>query len=81
MLTYLTTTGTWLANIVPDPRLSETTLFPGALALGLALLAVAWIRADRAARAPRGWPERLVSAVMVASLRPRSADGHAVTGG
>ena len=48
LLTYLTTTGTWLARIVHVHFVSETTLFPGLLALGLAALATAWIRADRA---------------------------------
>jgi hypothetical protein len=68
VLTYLTTGGTWLARIVRVDVVSETTLFPGLLALILAALATAWIRADRDAGTPRGWPERLVAAAMVASL-------------
>ena len=68
VLTYLTTGGTWLAKVVPIHFSSETTLFPGLLALGLAGLAVAWVRLDRASGVPRGWPERFVSAGMVASL-------------
>ena len=59
--TYLTTQGTWLAKLVRISFASETTLFPGLLALGLAALAAAWIRADRRAGPPRGWPERLLS--------------------
>ena len=68
VLTYLTTSATWLTDIVPIRAVSETTLFPGLLALGLAILAIAWVRADRAAGPPRGWPERLVSTAMVAFL-------------
>jgi hypothetical protein len=67
-LTYLTTSGTWLAKVVRIDFVSETTLFPGLLALALAALAMAWIRADRGAGAPGGWPERLVSTAMVVSL-------------
>jgi Interleukin-like EMT inducer len=68
VLTYLTTSGTWLTDLVPIHFISETTLFPGLVALGLAVLATAWIRADRVADPPRGRPERLVSAAIVASL-------------
>ena len=68
VLTYLTTSATWLTDIVPIRVVSETTLFPGLLALGLAIVAIAWVRADRAAGPPRGWPERLVSTAMVACL-------------
>jgi hypothetical protein len=67
-LTYLTTQGTWLAKLVRIQYVSETTLFPGLVALVLAGLAAAWLRADRGAGAPRGWPERLLSAATVASL-------------
>ena len=67
-LTYLTTTGTWLARIVRVHFISETTLFPGLLALGLAALATAWIRTDQATGPPRGWPERLLAVGMGASL-------------
>ena len=68
VLTYVTTDGTWLAHLVHIRFSSETTLFPGLLAVGLAGLAVARARADRAAGAPRGWPERLLAMGMVASL-------------
>jgi Interleukin-like EMT inducer len=68
VLTYVTTDGTWLANLVRIHFSSETTLFPGLLAVGLAALAVAWIRADQAANSPPGWPERLVALGMGASL-------------
>jgi hypothetical protein len=67
VLAYVTTGDTWLANIVHVRFASETTLFPGLLALALAGLAVAWVRADRTA-APRGWPERVLAGGMVASL-------------
>src|SRR5215831_7539955 len=49
VLTYVTTSGTWLGELVHIRFTSETTLFPGLLALALAGLAVAWIRADRIA--------------------------------
>ena len=68
VLAYLTTQGTWLAKLVPINFASETTLFPGLLALGLGVLAVAWIRADRDAGPPGGWPEKLLSLAMVLSL-------------
>jgi hypothetical protein len=67
-LAYLTTQGTWLANLVRINFASETTLFPGLLALGLAALATAWILADRRAGPPRGWPEKLLSLAMALSL-------------
>ena len=67
-LTYLTTRGTWLAKVVRVDFVAETTLFPGLLALALAALAVAWIRADRDAGPPGGWPEKLLSLAMVLSL-------------
>jgi hypothetical protein len=67
-LTYLTTSRTWLAKVVHVDFVSETTLFPGLLALALAALATGWIRADRGDGAPGGWPERLVSMAMAASL-------------
>lgn len=68
VLSYLTTGGTWLAKIVHIQFSSETTLFPGLAALALAGLAVAWVRADRAAGPPHGWPERVLAAAMLASL-------------
>jgi hypothetical protein len=68
VLTYVTTRGTWLTKVVRVDVVSETTLFPGLLALALAALATAWIWADRQAAARGGWPERLVSLAMVASL-------------
>jgi interleukin-like EMT inducer protein len=67
-LTYLTTKGTWLAKVVQVDFVSETTLFPGLVALALAALAPAWIRVDRGAGLSGGWPERLVSTAMAASL-------------
>ncbi len=67
-LAYLTTQGTWLAKFVRINFASETTLFPGLLALGLAALATAWICADRRTVPPRGWPERLLSIAMALSL-------------
>jgi hypothetical protein len=68
LLAYLTTRGTWLGSVVPISFASETTLFPGLVALGIAALAVAWLRAPRAAGTPAGWPERLVVTAMTASL-------------
>jgi hypothetical protein len=68
VLGYVTTSGTWLAKFVRIEFASETTLFPGLLALGLAALAVAWTRADRIVGPPRGWPERLLATGMAASL-------------
>jgi hypothetical protein len=65
-LAYLTTRGTWLSNVVGVDFASETTLFPGLIALGLAALATGWLRTARGTSA--GWPERLVAMAMAASL-------------
>jgi hypothetical protein len=67
-LTYLTTSGTWLAKLVRISFTAETTLFPGLVALALAALAVAWIRADRRAGPPGGWPERALRIAMALSV-------------
>ena len=67
VLTYLTTTGTWLASLVPISFASETTLFPVRWPWG----SPCWRSPGSGrtgARAPRGWPERLVSAATIASL-------------
>jgi hypothetical protein len=68
VLTYLTTNGTWLAKLGRVSFVSETTLFPGLLALVLAATAAAWVRAERADGPRGGWPERLVWTVMVVSV-------------
>jgi Interleukin-like EMT inducer len=71
LLTYLTTSGTWLHALLPLRSVAETTLYPGLVALGLAALAVIAAARDRpAGEGPRagGWPERLVRFGMVASL-------------
>jgi len=67
-LAYLTTQGTWLAKIVSANFASETTLFPGLLALGLAVLGTAWLRTPYEGGTVAGWPERLVTTAMGASL-------------
>jgi hypothetical protein len=67
-LAYLTTRGTWLARIIPVNFTSETTLFPGLMALGLAGLATAWLRSPPGASTTIGWPERLVATAMGASV-------------
>ncbi len=76
VLTYLTTSGTWLAKLVRISFTTETTLFPGLVALALAALAVAWIRADRRAGPPGGWPERALRIAMALSVVTRGADGR-----
>ena len=76
-LAYLTTQGTWLAKLVRIDFVSETTLFPGLLALG------ARRPGDRPGSGPtvtpappRGWPERLLFDGMAASLVVGGADGR-----
>ncbi len=67
VLGYLSTKGTWLARLVHVDHVSETTLFPGIIALSLAALSVAWILAERGpGRQP--WPERFLAAGMAVSL-------------
>lgn len=68
VLGYVTTRGTWLGDLVHVDFASETTLFPGLLALGLATLGAASVWADRRGSAPRSWPERLVLVAMSATL-------------
>src|SRR5262245_35113397 len=67
-LAYLTTAGTWLHHIVTVDFVSETTLLPGLVALGLAALATPWLRGLRTAEAPVRRPERFVMTAMGASL-------------
>jgi hypothetical protein len=67
-LAYLTTQGTWLAKMIPLKFASETTLFPGLLALGLAALATAWLGTPPEAERSARWPERVVATALGASL-------------
>jgi hypothetical protein len=70
LLTYFSTRGTWLGSLVPVRVVSETTLYPGLVALGLAGLAAAWCwRGGKERQAcPAGWPERLARLSALASL-------------
>jgi len=67
VLSYVSTEGNWLGQLVHVSYGHETTLLPGLVAVGLALLSIAWLRADRATPPATGWPERLVTLAMVAS--------------
>jgi hypothetical protein len=67
VLSYLTTSDTWLARTVRIHAVSETTLFPGVLAIALAAVGFAWLRPARALW-PRAWPERLLAVGTAASL-------------
>jgi hypothetical protein len=68
LLAYVTTQGTWLEKVVSLRYGSETTLFPGLLALGLAALSFAWVRTEREDLPRAGRPEQLVAVALVASL-------------
>ena len=68
VLSYATTDGVWLSRVAHISYGAETTLFPGLVALGLAALALAWLRAPQPAAGSTGWPERLVRATIAASV-------------
>jgi hypothetical protein len=70
LLTYFSARGTWLGSLVSVRIVSETTLYPGLVALALAALAAAWCRREATSRGacPPGWPERLPGLGALASL-------------
>jgi hypothetical protein len=73
VLTYLTTGGTWLAKLVRVSFVSETTLFPGLLALVLAATAAAWVRTERSAGARGGCVLRRAARALIDAVQGRPA--------
>jgi hypothetical protein len=59
VLSYVSTERTWLGELVHVSYGHETTLYPGLVALGLAVLSAAWLRTARRIELGTGWPERL----------------------
>ena len=81
VLSYVTTDGVWLGQLLRISHGHETSLFPGLVAYGLAGLAMMWLRHARRAETARGWPERLTDARDRGQRDPGRADASWVGGG
>jgi Interleukin-like EMT inducer/6-pyruvoyl-tetrahydropterin synthase related domain len=65
VLSYFDVRPNWLYRMKEAGYVYEATLFMGAVALGLALLGLLWLRRGRPA--VRGWPDRVVSVGTIAA--------------